>query len=265
MKHGNAGLGADRADRRTGTGHGRGIMPWRRFGAAGILLVAALAMRAAPGLANTGQICDQAARNAAALTDVPLAVLQSITRTETGRARDGGLHPWPWTVNMEGEGRWFETRDAAHAYVEQALRRGARSFDVGCFQINYRWHGDAFGSLHAMFDPMENALYAARFLSRLHSETGDWSLAAGAYHSRTPEHARTYRARFERIRAGLRTGPVASAGTGTAVTGSSDAGTANSFPLLQMPQARPAFGSLVPLDRVPGRALIALARGEERS
>jgi soluble lytic murein transglycosylase-like protein len=64
--------------------------------------------------------------------------------------------------------------------------RGARSYDVGCFQINYRWHGQHFASLDQMFDPDANAAYAARFLSELYAEFGDWSRAAGAYHSRTP-------------------------------------------------------------------------------
>jgi soluble lytic murein transglycosylase-like protein len=54
-----------------------------------------------------------------------------------------------------------------------------------------------------MFDPDANAAYAARFLSELHAELGDWSRAAGAYHSRTPSFAWKYRARFDRIRARL--------------------------------------------------------------
>ncbi len=100
---------------------------------------------------------------------------------------------------MEGQGRWFETRRAAHAYTARHLDRGARSFDVGCFQINHRWHGQAFPSLHAMFDPERNARYAARFLARLYREKGNWPDAAAAYHSRTPKYANRYRSRFERI------------------------------------------------------------------
>ncbi len=54
-----------------------------------------------------------------------------------------------------------------------------------------------------MFDPDVGAAYAAQFLQSLHAERGDWSLAAGAYHSQTPERAGIYRARFDRILAGL--------------------------------------------------------------
>ena len=149
---------------------------------------------------NISGICDQAALAAARRHDVPPDVMFAITRTETGRLDKGKLRPWPWTVNMEGVGRWFETADAARAYVFANFKRGARSFDVGCFQINFKWHGAAFGSIEEMFDPHENADYAARFLAKLYAELGNWSQAAGAYHSRTPEFASRYSARFDRIR-----------------------------------------------------------------
>ncbi|MDH3263634.1 MAG: transglycosylase SLT domain-containing protein, partial [Paracoccaceae bacterium] len=141
----------------------------------------------------------QAARE----SGVPLSVLRAISLTETGRQRDGAFKPWPWTVNMEGAGIWFDSEDEARAYVFRHHQRGARSYDVGCFQLNYRWHGQHFASIEEMFDPLANARYAARFLSDLHAETGDWSRAAGAYHSRTREYADRYRTRFDRIRARL--------------------------------------------------------------
>jgi soluble lytic murein transglycosylase-like protein len=49
-----------------------------------------------------------------------------------------------------------------------------------------------------MFDPIENAMYAARFLKQLHAEHGDWSTATGAYHSRTQQHAEQYLAKVRR-------------------------------------------------------------------
>jgi len=148
-------------------------------------------------------LCDRAAVQAARTSNVPLSVMRAISRTETGRASANGLQPWPWTVNMEGTGRWFTTLDEARAYVFKNFKRGARSFDVGCFQINYKWHGKAFRSIDDMFDPLLNAEYAAEFLTELYREFGNWSDAAGAYHSRTPKFADKYTARFDRIRAGL--------------------------------------------------------------
>jgi hypothetical protein len=144
-------------------------------------------------------VCLATADRAADRHGVPRQVLRALTRTETGRAQGGALQPWAWTVNMEGAGHWFDSRAEALAYVHREQARGARSFDVGCFQINHRWHGEHFASVEAMFDPDANADYAARFMRELYDETGDWSRAAGFYHSRTPEFFNRYRDRFARI------------------------------------------------------------------
>ncbi len=192
---------------------------------------------------------------AASETGVPLDVLHSITRTETGRSKDGAIQPWPWTVNMEGVGKWFDTEDAARSYVFKHFKRGARSFDVGCFQINYRWHGEAFRSIDEMFDPVENARYAAIFLKRLYAESGDWSKAAGAYHSRTPKYATRYRARFDEIRTSIQDEPVSENMLASATISQPRV---NRFPLLQMGSTSGTRGSLVPLSNGQGTALISI-------
>lgn len=190
------------------------------------------------GLSNptwaSSEICDRAAAIAARETGVPEKVLRAITRTETGR---GSNHePWPWTVNMQGKGKWFESEDAARSYVFSHFKTGARSFDVGCFQINYKWHGDAFRSIDEMFDPVINARYAAKFLARLYKDTGDWTDAAGAYHSRTPKYANRYKSRFEAIKA-----------SDNLVT-SSTTERKNEFPLFRQSDERAGHGSLMPLE-----------------
>ncbi len=158
---------------------------------------------AAPEHVATAAICDAAALRASRETGVPIDVMRAISLTETGRNGDSGFLPWPWTVNMEGVGKWFDDLQTAQKYVDQNFERGARSFDIGCFQINYRWHGQAFSSIEEMFEPDANAQYAAEFLQRLYNELGDWTKAAGAYHSRTPKYANRYKARFNRIRSRL--------------------------------------------------------------
>lgn len=222
-------------------------------------------------------VCDSVAWEASRQTGVPISVLKAITRTETGRRRDGAFSPWPWTVNMEGEGVWFDTPDDARAFVYDAFKNGARSFDVGCFQINYRWHHQHFSSLDEMFDPLANGLYAARFLSELFAETGDWTKAAGAFHSRTPELAEKYAARFNAFRQHF----AAEDGTGAdtpgqpfplaqsegsdipeipdivaAAEGRPSAATprTNSYPLLRTGSAG-ALGSLVPTTLAAGGSL----------
>ena len=178
---------------------------WRWLLLLPLLILAVFPARAAESAdeASISSICDAASAAAAAAQSMPSDALYAITLTETGRSRGGTLRPWPWTVNMEGRGFWFDTREEAYAYVMERYNAGARSFDVGCFQLNYKWHGMNFESIEAMFDPMTNATYAAQMLSGLHGEFGDWTKAAGAYHSRTETYASRYRTRYARIRGRL--------------------------------------------------------------
>jgi hypothetical protein len=138
-------------------------------------------------------LCEEATRRASAEAGVPVAILQAIALAETGRRDGGRARPWPWALNFGGPGAWFEDRGAALAALRAALGQGRRNIDIGCFQINHRWHAEGFASLEEMIDPLANARYAARFLRSLHAETGSWIAAAGAYHSRTPVHAARYR------------------------------------------------------------------------
>lgn len=153
---------------------------------------------------NPAQLCDAAAQEAANRTGVPVDVLLAITRTETGRKGSHGLQPWPWAINEGGKGQWFDSADAALAYANEQISTGVTNIDIGCFQLNHRWHSQGFPSLDAMFDPLQNALYAADFLRRNFDKTSDWSLAAGAYHSGTPEYATRYRKKFDSILAALK-------------------------------------------------------------
>lgn len=162
---------------------------------------------------------------------------------------------------MEGIGKWFDDLNSAQKYVDKNMERGARSFDVGCFQINYRWHGQAFSSVEEMFEPNANALYAAEFLLTLYDELGDWTKAAGAYHSRTPKFANRYKARFQRIRARLTELPevkVAKTQTLTPTPTTQVVAVVeriNRFPLLIRGHSTTS-GSLVPLSSVAPTRII---------
>lgn len=155
------------------------------------------------GIAGAAQAQDPAAACRAAISTaereraVPTGLLQAIGRVESGR-RDpttGAFAPWPWTINAEGRGMFFPTREAAIAEVRQLQARGVRIIDVGCMQVNLYHHPNAFAALEQAFDPLTNARYAAQFLTELRDNAGDWARAAGHYHSQTPERAEPYRAR----------------------------------------------------------------------
>lgn len=244
--------------------------PLRAFVLIGLAL--AFDARGATGLTsreNPASRCDHAAQVASRATGVPLAVLRAIALTETGRRRNGTFEPWPWTVNLAGQGLWFGSEAEAVRFARSKAEEGASRFDVGCFQLNYRWHGGAFDTMRAMFDPAANAIYAARFLKSLFDEKGSWSLAAGAYHSRTPTYAERYRARFDRLLAEVmqRGAPPAAGPIRPApIRPAPDRGTTDTappraerpdmhYPLLQA-VGETGLGSLVSPDVVGARALI---------
>jgi len=192
-------------------------------------------------------LCVDAARTAAAEAGVPPAVMLAITLTETGRAEGPETRPWPWAVNAGGESHWFESADAAGAFAQSRLAVGATSFDLGCFQLNWRWHNEAFDGVAAMLEPLANARYAAAFLTRLYRESGDWSVAAGAYHSRTAVHANRYRARFDGFLA-IAQGMTGADG-GLVLAAGPIRRERNAFPLLQAQGGGGGqLGSLVPLS-----------------
>lgn len=194
-------------------------------------LVLAASLSAQTAWANA-QECVAAVRRISAETRVPADVLLGITLTETGRTQDGHLQPWPWTANFRGRGHWFETRADALAFARARLANGQRSFDLGCFQINWRWHGDQFQTPADLLDPVSAGRYAAQLLRRFFAELGSWERAAGAYHSRTPRFANRYRARFREMRTSAQD-YLAQFRPGQPVRGATPARPrANAFPLL---------------------------------
>ena len=212
-----------------------------RLAASGLALVVGTAQCGAAEV-DPALRCDYAAAEAATTSGVPIDILLAITRVETGR---GGGQPWPWTINADGQGNWYDTRADAVAAATAHLTDGTGTFDVGCFQLNFRWHGTGFANLSDMFDPTRNADYAAAFLLQLYGESGDWSQAVSAYHSRTPEHAERYLQKVKSVLAGP-DAPAAPNDYAEAV-----AVRENLFPLLQA-GAQGSAGSIVPRQSARG-------------
>lgn len=125
---------------------------------------------------------------------IPTHLLSAIASTESGRFHEGlGMKlPWPWAINAEGKGYYYDTKEQAIAAVRKLRSRGVRSIDVGCMQVNLNQHPDAFASLDQAFEPEKNIAYAAGFLHSLFEESGSWKKAAGDYHSRTPSRGTEY-------------------------------------------------------------------------
>lgn len=145
--------------------------------------------------------CERAAIAIEATQKMPRALLVSVSMAEAGR-RDPETRktrPWPWTINAEGQSFYFDTKREAVAATKRLLNAGIRSIDVGCMQVNLRYHPDAFADLYDAFEPLTNVTYAAKFLKRLHTQTDSWPKAVANYHSESAARNKPYFAKVIRI------------------------------------------------------------------
>jgi hypothetical protein len=126
--------------------------------------------------------------------DIRQYLLSTIAVVESGRwdSETKEYVAWPWTINANGVGMFFSTKAEAIAKTKQLLKNGVESIDVGCMQINLKYHGKEFSSLEEAFTPAVNVAYAAKFLNRLYGETGQWLQAATSYHSKLSHKAVKY-------------------------------------------------------------------------
>lgn len=145
------------------------------------------------------QACRTAAQKVERANQMPQALLQAMSLVETGRRGPDGKHTaWPWTINSHGKGYRFATKQDAIWAVRRLMADGARSIDIGCMQVNLRYHPRAFTSLEEAFDPAANMAYAASFLTRLKDRHGDWRAASARYHSYNPKLREKYASRVDK-------------------------------------------------------------------
>lgn len=156
-------------------------------------------LSAAPGgaaeIGGDAASCQAAIAGAARKLAVPHGALGAIALVESGRPVGNRVVPWPWSINVGGESRVYESKEAAVAAVRALREAGTASIDVGCMQINLLAHPRAFATLEQAFDPEANADYAARFLQSLTRQAG-LARAMTAYHSQTPAFAADYARRL---------------------------------------------------------------------
>ena len=129
--------------------------------------------------AAASQVCEQEMVRAAQANDIPLNVLYAVGLTETGRK--GTLNPFD--MNVDGRSVSSASLSEALSKFESERAKGAQLIDIGCMQINQRWHGANFHSVADMFDPARNVRYAANFLKELRSREGTWTLAVARYNA----------------------------------------------------------------------------------
>ena len=146
-------------------------------------------------LSGAASPCEQAALEAEKAFDLPAGLMQAIGRVESGRydATSKQIVPWPWTIDVAGDGRQFDSAEDAVQATQGHRAKGVRNIDVGCFQISLQYHPDAFETMEQAFDPPTNGRYAGRLLASLKARLGTWPDAVAAYHSADPVRGAPYR------------------------------------------------------------------------
>jgi hypothetical protein len=142
----------------------------------------------------SSNLCVESFSSAERKYGIPKHLLMAIANTESGRFNPqvGKVVPWPWTLNVEGQGAYFNTMHDAMTAVKRAQQQGKDSIDVGCMQISLKHHPDAFATLLDALSPAQNVEYAAKFLRTNYDALGSWPEAIAAYHSRTPSRGNPY-------------------------------------------------------------------------
>ncbi|MDC3090593.1 lytic transglycosylase domain-containing protein [Paracoccaceae bacterium] len=128
--------------------------------------------------------CEYLAKDAERRHGLPENILLSISRVESGYKKvDGVRRAWPWALNAGGDSAYFLTKEEALVSLNKRIKKGVTNIDVGCMQLNFRWHKEFFKNLSDMINPEKNVDYGARFLKKLHQRHGSWEKAVKYYHS----------------------------------------------------------------------------------
>ena len=88
-------------------------------------------------------VCAKATIQAEKTYQIKEGLLQTIASVESGRW-DHKLNrrvSWPWAVQVNGKGHYYNSKAEAVAAVKALMAQGIDNIDVGCMQINLKYHG----------------------------------------------------------------------------------------------------------------------------
>jgi soluble lytic murein transglycosylase-like protein len=164
-------------------------------------------MTSVPPPASAESVIPSGYRSVSDAHGIPSALFYAVALAESGTRVDalGAMRPWPWTLNVQGDGRFYPSRRVATLAFEDALVSGRTSVDVGLMQVNWRYHRQALGHVAGALDPYRNLDVAAAILTACHETHRDWWAAVGCYHApNDPARAERYSRRVRSLWRGLR-------------------------------------------------------------
>ena len=134
--------------------------------------------------------CNNLTEKYGKIYNLPNKLLTSIALVESG-IKKHEFKSWPWTLNVSGKSMYFENKLETLEYLKSNIRL-QKSIDVGCMQINTRYHLKNFKDLSHLVDPEENVKYAAIYLLKLYKKYKSWNEAVSRYHSSIPKRKKSY-------------------------------------------------------------------------
>ena len=137
-------------------------------------------------------LCENTIESVEIQTEIPKGLLLGIGKAEAIRKIKNKFVIWPWTINHAGKSMFFDTKKQMRNYVFKNLKRNDLNMDVGCMQINIKWHKNNFKKISDMFEVNPNISYAASFLQQLKNKHGSWDNAIKHYHSSDPKKNKPY-------------------------------------------------------------------------
>ena len=145
-------------------------------------------------LASDSVYCLNAIKHFEKKYNIPKNFLYLISLVESGKWDENSktVQPWPWTVHIGGKAKFFKNRGEMVMFLKKHISYGKENIDVGCNQINYKYHKHNFNSIEHMVTPYYNIEYSAYYLSQNFAKTGNWHDAIALYHSKNPLHNGRY-------------------------------------------------------------------------
>ena len=124
-------------------------------------------------------------RLVAAAYGIPVQLFYALALAESGKsiASMNRRRPWPWTLNIAGEGVYFNTRWEAWRALDESLRAGQDSVDIGLMQVNWHFHQHRLGNSWLALEPYYNLAVGAEILKDCYQHRRDWWASVGCYHA----------------------------------------------------------------------------------
>ncbi len=88
--------------------------------------------------------------------DVDTSLILKIITHESKSYFKSQAQPWPWTLNINGKGYYFNSYSEAVEHANKALKSNPRRFGVGIGQIEWAFHKSRFKDVSEALNPIKN-------------------------------------------------------------------------------------------------------------